>query len=57
MEKIPGRPSFPHLRDFKKQFRQKYGRDMTPDEVKFYKITENLLENPPEEDEQQSSAA
>jgi hypothetical protein len=30
---------------------------MTPDEVKFYKITENLLENPPEEDEQQSSAA
>ena len=57
MEKIPGRPSFPHLCDFKKQFRQKFGRDMTPDEIKFYKITEYLLENPPEEDEQKSSAA
>jgi hypothetical protein len=27
---------------------------MTPEEVKFYKLTESLLENPPEEEEQKN---
>jgi hypothetical protein len=57
VEKIPGRPSLPKLRDFAKQFRQKYGRDMTPEEQKFFTLTEDLLENPPEEDSKSEDAS
>ncbi len=41
----------PDPQTFARQFRRKYGRDMTPQELKFYQLTKDLLENPPEEDE------
>jgi hypothetical protein len=40
----------PDPKEFGRQFRRKYGRDMTPDETKFYQLTKDLLENPPEEE-------
>ncbi|MGB8889259.1 MAG: hypothetical protein WCC87_21205 [Candidatus Korobacteraceae bacterium] len=40
----------PDLDTFSRQFRQKYGRDMTPEEMRFYQLTKDLLDNPPEED-------
>ena len=51
VEKHPDRPSLPTLRDFEWQFEQKYGRKMTSDERKFFELTEDLLENPPEEED------
>ena len=42
------RPPDPSI--FARQFRQKYGRDMTPAEQRFYKLTKDLLDNPPEEE-------
>ena len=36
---------------FARQFKLKYGRDMTPAELRFYKLTKNLLDNPPEEED------
>lgn len=44
---MPERP--PDLETFARQFRQKYGRDMTPDERRFYELTLDLFEHPPEE--------
>jgi hypothetical protein len=55
VEKRPNRPSLPTLPDFERQFKEKYGRHMTPDEQRFFKLTENLLENPPEEDGEMAS--
>lgn len=40
----------PDLGTFKRQFRLKYGREMTPDEETFYNLTKNLLDHPPEEE-------
>lgn len=40
----------PDLNLFKRQFRLKYGRDMTAEEQRFYELTKDLLLNPPEED-------
>ncbi len=40
----------PDLKTFKRQFRLKYGREMTADEERFYHLTKNLLDNPPEEE-------
>ena len=42
----------PPPKDFARQFRMKYGRDPTPQELKFYKLTKDLLDNPPEEEGQ-----
>lgn len=39
----------PPLKDFARQFRMKYGRDMTTEEQRFYELTRELLERPPEE--------
>ncbi len=41
------RPSLPKLRDFERQFEEKFGREMTAEELKFYRLTEELLEHPP----------
>ena len=54
MEKEQGRPSLPDLEKFAQQFRMKYGREMTDDERRWFKATEELLKHPPE---QQSAAA
>lgn len=40
----------PDASTFARQFRQKYGRDMTPAEQRFYKLTKDLLDNPPKEE-------
>lgn len=40
----------PDPETFARQFRQKYGRDMTPEERRFYALAKNLLDNPPEEE-------
>ena len=50
MEKRSGRPSFPRLEEFRKQFRLKFGREMTQDELHFYSLADELLHNPPEEE-------
>jgi hypothetical protein len=42
---------------FARQFRQKYGRDMTPAELHFYKLTKDLLDHPPEEEQGHDEAA
>jgi len=34
------------LKQFARQFRQKYGRDMTPAEMRFHQLTKNLLDDP-----------
>lgn len=46
-------PEFPppDVETFARQFRQKYGREMTPEERHFYELTKNLLERPPEEEQ------
>jgi hypothetical protein len=50
MERIKNRPSLPGLELFKQQFRQKFGREMTGEEVRFWTLTEQLLLEPPEEE-------
>jgi hypothetical protein len=40
----------PDLETFARQFRLKYGREMTKEERHFYELTKNLLDNPPEEE-------
>lgn len=35
---------------FARQFRAKYGREMTPSELRFYQLTKDLLDHPPEEE-------
>jgi hypothetical protein len=44
----------PDLPTFARQFKQKYGREMTRDEKRFYELTKNLLDNPPEEEQQEA---
>ena len=46
---MPERPA-PTPEEFARQFRLKYGRDMTAAEVRFYTLTKKLLDNPPEKD-------
>ena len=46
----------PDLEKFAQQFRMKYGREMTPEERHFYQLTKNLLDNPPEEEDDRESA-
>ena len=46
----------PELDTFARQFRQKYGREMTAEERKFYRLTKDLLDNPPEEEEDGEAA-
>ena len=40
----------PDVTTFNRQFRLKYGREMTAEEETFYNLTKNLLDNPPEEE-------
>ena len=50
----------PDVDTFARQFKMKYGRDMRPDEMRFYELTKDLLDNPPEEeqaDEEDGGAA
>ena len=42
--------SAPDAETFARQFRQKYGREMTSEERRFYELTRNLLDSPPEEE-------
>jgi len=46
----------PDLEMFVKQFRLKYGRDMTPEERHFYQLTKNLLDNPPAEERNEAES-
>jgi len=50
MEKIPNRPDLPEIEKFKRQFEEKYGRRMKPEEVRVFQLIEKLLMNPPEEE-------
>ncbi len=50
MEKHANRPSLPTLERFKKQFRMKYGREMTAEEIRFFQLADELLHSPPEEE-------
>ena len=43
----------PDLSIFARQFKQKYGREMTREEKRFYELTKNLLDHPPEEEGKQ----
>ena len=45
----------PNVGTLKGQFFQKYGRKMTLDEIRFYKLTKDLLDNPPEDEEAKSA--
>ena len=47
-------PEFPppDVETFARQFRMKYGREMTSEERRFYNLAKDLLENPPEEEQQ-----
>ncbi|HZP62625.1 MAG TPA: hypothetical protein VFB28_04345 [Terriglobales bacterium] len=49
MEKISNRPDLPEIDRFKRQFEEKYGRRMKPDEIRVFQLIEKLLMNPPEE--------
>jgi hypothetical protein len=40
----------PNLDTFARQFRAKYGREMTAEERRFYELTKDLLDSPPEEE-------
>jgi hypothetical protein len=42
---------------FARQFRQKYGREMTDAERRFYELTKDLLDHPPEEEEQEKTGS
>ena len=46
----------PDPKTFARQFRLKYGRDITPEEMKFYRLTKDLLDNPPEEEDGEGAA-
>ncbi len=39
----------PDIETFARQFKAKYGLEMTTEERKFYQLTKNLLDNPPED--------
>ena len=47
----------PDLDMFARQFRQRYGREITPKESRFYQLTKELLDNPPDEREHNEDAA
>jgi hypothetical protein len=51
MEQEPGRPTLPDLHKFQRQFEMKYGRQMTPEERRWFTLAEDLLKNPPEEEQ------
>ena len=41
----------PVLPEYERQFRQKFGPEMTPEEKRFYQLTRDLLATPPEEED------
>lgn len=43
-------PRLPDLQQFALQFRQKYGREMTASENRFYQLTKDLLADLPDEE-------
>ena len=43
-------PILPDPREHEMQFRKKFGRDMTPEEKRFYEFARELTRNTPEED-------
>jgi hypothetical protein len=40
----------PDLETFARQFRMRYGREMTAEERRFYQLTKKLLDDPPEKE-------
>lgn len=40
----------PPLDNFAQQFKAQLGRDMTPEERRFYELAEQVLRNPPEDE-------
>jgi len=47
----------PDAETFARQFRRKYGREMSDAERRFYELTKDLLDHPPEEEDEDGSAA
>ena len=45
----PDPNDIPPLQEYERQFRQKFGREMTAEEKKFYQLTHDLLTRSPEE--------
>lgn len=47
----------PPLPEYERQFKAKFGRDMTSEEKRFYQLTRDLLAEPPDEDGDDGEAA
>ncbi len=50
------RPYLPPLADFQERFRAKYGREMSPEEKRFFELTEAMLREPAAEEDEEKSA-